>query len=221
MACELAIRGSINWWLIGAFFVCTAVCPRIGQGDERKEAPEKKYVEVPSKASQAGSNGPKRDGKQIVEVKLWVVEVDAKKLRAIGFDWSALVDASSEKRATLAPEFFIALEQNHLARVIATPTITSQSGRKASLEVSPQLKLDVTPVVKDDGQIELEYRIDVDTSTGNQPEQAARRLVTAYSTELESGATKCLSQTNAQRRSENGKTVETMLVVLARATTLK
>ena len=158
--------------------------------------------------------------KEMVEVKLWVFEVNITKLRNVGFDWDATFSRSFATDSAKLLAFLTALEQDNVARVISKPMISTGSGRKAWIEIS-NLKVEVTPTVVDDEHIGLEYRFEREIASEAQPDKAGRRFVTAYSTELKSGAVQLLSETKAQHRRANGEHHQTRILVLAQATTAK
>jgi hypothetical protein len=218
------MRNALAWLLSGSLLLTVlGASPAAVQGEQPKQVTEKKYTEVPARIANR-PNEPKPGDKQFVEVKLWVVEVNLTKLRALGFDVDA-IPTSSEATAkprdwTSDRKFLESLQKNGLAQFISTPMIATRSGQVASLEMGRPLQIELTPTVLDGQQLELEYRIEVDTSTANEPARAKRRLVTAYSTELTSGETTCLSQTTSKRRNDQGKPIESKLVVLATATTV-
>ena len=164
---------------------------------------------------------PPAVAKQMVEVKFWVIEVSTTKLRNIGFDWDASkLHGKANDSAAEFLGFLTALEQNNLAHVHAKPMIATRSGQKAWLDIS-NLKVEVTPTVVDDEHIGLEYRFEREIASEAQPDKAGRRFVTAYSTELKSGAVQLLSETTTQQRTAKGEPSQTTLFVLAQATTAK
>jgi hypothetical protein len=166
---------------------------------------------------------PARTEKQVVEVKLWVVEVSQTKLRNLGFDWS-VVDSGKTPLAADGQKFlgFLeALEQNNIAQIHARPQIATRSGQKATLDLSPHLKLEVTPTVTDAEHIDIAWHVDVATARDQQDNDQRRRLVSACSTELKSGAVQLLSETAVQRRNAKGELAQSKLLVLAQATVMK
>ena len=214
------MRNSFGWLLTGWLVLTVLGALPAAQREEPKPVAEKKYAEVPTRVANR-SVERKPASKQVVEVKLWVVELNLTKLRALGFDAGATATAgeSPAKTRDSTRDFKVleALQKNGLAQFIATPMIATRSGRAASLEMDRQLRIEVTPVVLSEEQVELEYRIEVDTATGSKPGSTERRLITAYTTELASGEITCLSETTTRRRDEQGKAIESKLVVLAKA----
>ncbi|MCI0357703.1 MAG: hypothetical protein L0211_04355 [Planctomycetaceae bacterium] len=165
--------------------------------------------------------------KQFVEVKLWVIEVSQSKLRNLGFDWGLARAKSSgtDSRKIMDDQQFLgfitALEQNNLASMLARPTIATQSGRKATIELSPHLKVEVTPTVIDAEHIAFYYHVEVATDREAQPDNAGRRLISACSTELKSGVGQLLSETTIHSRTAKGEPSNTTLLVFAQATIVK
>jgi hypothetical protein len=165
-----------------------------------------------------------------ITVQMWVVEVSTDKLRNLGFDWSQITTRQEFKTPTIdspaaladsfkvigAGEFlgFIkALEQNNLARVLAEPTIATVSGRKASLAIGEQLKLDVTPTAIDDKHLQLQYRVEV----GGDSAASSAPLLAGSTVQIEPGKPYLISQTRSSWRAAGGKPrqTETLLLVLA------
>jgi len=166
---------------------------------------------------------PVRAEKQIVEVKLCVVEVSMTKLRNLGLDWS-VVDSGKSPLVTDGQKFlgFLeSLEQNNIAHFHARPQIATRSGRKAALEISPHLKLEVTPTVRDGEHVDITYHVDVATARDDSDSDQRRRLVSACSTELKSGEVQLLSETMILRRTNKGELAQSKLLVLAQATAIQ
>ena len=176
--------------------------------------------------SATAEDQPKKGQKVFVEV--CVAEVSLSKLRALGFDWSALSTESffdgtdGEQQGLLS--FVDALAKDDLARICCRPQITTLSGRTASFKVGDEeqwTRLELVPEVLDTQKIQLQFRIDLKphkpaagqpNATGNAP----RQLVLDTATELEPGKTSCISETRT-RKNVDGKTVETATVILVRA----
>lgn len=161
---------------------------------------------------------PAPAAKQPVEVKFWVVEVSTTKLRNLGFDWQALEKNPNTDDPSKQLGFFLALEQNNLARILAKPMIATVSGRQATLAIEPALKVEVTPTVVDGQTIALDYRLERDIPVQAGSPETKGRFVTASATEVASGKVTLLSETNCQERRTDGKPNDTKLLVFAQAT---
>jgi hypothetical protein len=161
--------------------------------------------------------------RQFVEVKLWVVEVSKTKLRSLGFDWDAVPrrPGSAITNDENLTGFLEALDQNGIASMHFKPRIATESGHTATIEISPFRKVEVTPTIIDAEHIAFDYHVEVTTRSEAQPDKAGRRLVSACSTELKSGATQLLSETTTQQRTAKGEPTQTTLLVLAQATIVK
>lgn len=172
---------------------------------------------------------PKKGQKVFVEV--CVAEVSLSKLKALGFDFSAILSMESDPRSDGMPQdvmgFLEALSRDSLARVVSRPRLATMSGRSASLQIGDAkgqgVRLNVVPHVRDSGNIRLEYRIELNVpppdADGENPPGAdsAQQFVLASATELEPGKACCVSETRSRRTNERGKLVETATVVLLRA----
>jgi|GEM_PF-4507579 Flp pilus assembly protein, secretin CpaC len=167
--------------------------------------------------------------KQFVEVKLWVFEVSTTKLRTLCFDEGYIrgnpkaIDDQQPKRLDDEQflKFLTALEQNNLVQKLSSPMIATRSGQKASIEISPYRKIEVTPTIIDGEQIGLDYHVEVATASQAKPDKVGRRLVSACSTELKSGVGQLLSETTSLQRTAQGKPNDSTILVYAQATIVK
>lgn len=205
------------WLSFCATIFVALASPPLGLGQE--------YVEI------AGRTAADLSSSKKITVHLWVVEVDTDKLRNLGFEWSQIkarnetttrsvssigdladaVSAAGDLRGF--QRFLKALEQNNLARTLSQPTITTLSGRPASLAVG-ELQLDVTPTVIDDNRVQLQYRIEVGRET---PPTASTPFIAGSTIEAEAGKPCLVSQTRSSWLAASGKTrqVDTLLFVQA------
>lgn len=164
---------------------------------------------------------PPPASEQLVEVKFWVIEISTTKLRNLGFDWNAIHGSSKLTDDAKVLDFLTALDQNGLAHTLAKPMIATRNGRKASLEIGPHLKVEVTPTVATDEHIALAYHVEVATVSDAQRNKTGRHLVSACSTELKSGVVQLLSETTTRQRTVKGEPSQTTLLVLAQAATIE
>lgn len=197
------LPASRTCWLFCCATLAAAVAfPPLGLGQE--------YVEIAGRT--ADSSSLKK-----ITVQMWVVEVSTDKLRNLGFDWDVIRSTNKEGILPVEKlEFLKSLEQNNLARMLAEPTIATVSGRKASLAVGEQLKLDVTPTAIDDKHIQLQYRVEVGAA-GREGIADATPFVAGSTVQVEAGKPCLVSQTRSSWQTANGKPrqTETLLMVQA------
>jgi hypothetical protein len=175
-------------------------------------------------------DAPKKEQKVFVEV--CVAEVSLSKLRALGFDWDAAHSTFEPTYRTNDDpldllSFVEALGKDDLARVLSHPRLATMSGRTASLQVGDAkgqgVRLELVPQVLDTQKIQLQYRIELNLSKPaaagevNDRRHATRELVLDSATEFAPGIACCVSETRSRRTNEQGKTEETVTIVLLRA----
>jgi hypothetical protein len=165
---------------------------------------------------------------QRVFIEVFVAEVSLSKLRALGFDLDALhlfAEAASgtDEEPRNAISTLEALGKDNLVRLISHPRLATMSGRAASLQVGDAIKLEIVPQASDEQKIQLDYRIELNipqSAVGGEEVEGGRKsthqLVLDSATELDPGKACCVSETRS-RRSEGGKTHETLTVVILRA----
>ncbi|HZL89722.1 MAG TPA: hypothetical protein VFB96_15260 [Pirellulaceae bacterium] len=185
--------------LVVLSLVCLAGSPRWGIAEETAKEEHQVFIEV------------------------CVAEISLSKLRTLGFDTSALhLDTESAGRTDDGQRDAIstiaALGKDNLVRVISHPRLATMSGRQASIQVGDAIKLEVVPQVGDQRQIQLDYRLELNLSDANAAKErhSTHQLMVDSATELVPGKTCCVSETRS-RRTEDGKTHETLTVVLLRA----
>ena len=163
----------------------------------------------------AVAEDPSPVSKQVVEVKLWVIEVSNTKLRNLGFDWDHARGDTKLADDSNMLGFLTALEQNNIAYALAKPMIATRSGQKASIDMAPHLKVELTATASADDHVDLAYHIDIANARGS-----GGRFVSAHSTELKSGVVQLLSQTTTQRTAK-GEPNHSTILVFAQATIVK
>jgi type II secretory pathway component GspD/PulD (secretin) len=169
---------------------------------------------------------------QSLAIQMTLVRVNATKFKNLGFIWSQLLpdgrqsessDLTSLVTASEAPEklagFLEALRQNSLATVLAEPTIVTLDGRTASLKVGGT-QLDVVPIVRGDGRVHLECRLEYEYENGCDPVTKApskAQLVADSSVILPLGKTFVLGHSPSSE-SKDGTVTEYHTIVLATVT---
>jgi hypothetical protein len=130
---------------------------------------------VPAPPSHAQE--PAAPPKTVVKIELWLFELDVAKLRRLDLTSEQLgpdgqsetvkiidVLEGKEKRSPILqrPDDLLTLLRNAgVARVLCEPIFATLGGRKASLAVGGTnhgTRIDATPTVKEDGQIQLDIR---------------------------------------------------------------
>jgi hypothetical protein len=184
-----------------------------------------------SRAEESGRASPL---KLVVEVK--VVELNLDKIRRLGFDWAQLAPDGGEKKYDIiqilnrevpAGEgfsgFLDALAKNGLARTLAEPTIVTLDGRPASFDMNGMTKLDIVPIVRGDGRVHFECRLEI-----REPVIEDDRIIEAKTTArppivkldaanlLELGKCSLLSRARTKQTGSDGKTSEIETLVLVR-----
>jgi len=175
---------------------------------------------------------------QKVAVEVRVVEINIDKLNKLGFEWTKLAPDGAKResideviqllnREPIAAQqfsgFLEALRVNGLARILAEPTIITLDGRPASLNVAEVTKLDILPIVRGDGRVHLECRLELreahlDGDRINEVKTAAKPPIIKLDSAdlLEFGKTTLLSRARTTHPTAGGKTTEIETLVLAR-----
>jgi len=182
-----------------------------------KEPPVIIDAELPGKAPVANRGAAGKATPVIIEFT--VLEVDVNKLRAVGFDWDLISSGGKPSPDLACPlscklatgqrleGFLKALTQYNLAKVLSNPTLTTLSGRPASIAVGDQLKLDVVPIVLGSGRIRVEHRLEL----------SAAKLKSDSTSELDPGQVAVVSKVRSEHKDALGKVRETETLVLVRA----
>jgi hypothetical protein len=175
--------------------------------------------------------------KLVVEVK--VAEIYVQKVRNLGFDWAQISATGGIKKRSVEDVvqslnrepasaegfagFLDALAQNGLGRILAEPTLITLDGRPASLNVAETTKLDIVPIVRGDGRVHLECRLELrephmDGDRINEAKTAAKPPIVKLDSAdlLELGKTSLLSRARTTRPTAGGKATEIETLVLIR-----
>jgi hypothetical protein len=180
--------------------------------------------------------------KTVVQIELWMAELNVAKLRTLDLTCEYL-DADGQSRKTKVidvlegkandapilqhPDKLLAvLRGAGVARVFCEPTLATLSGRKASLAVGGS-KFDATPSVLESGQIRLDVHAEHNEPTpriGRRNPPGNQQWVVETSVNLESGKTVLpMSLDQVHMTYPNGKPAPSVPIpfVLIRATVVK
>lgn len=124
--------------------------------------------------------GQEQNPKQVIVIETWVVVIDFVKLRSLDLTMEQLETSGRTRTIKIVDvlegkannaqilqrpkELLKVLRQAGVVQVLHEPRLAATSGRKATLEVGDSensLKIEAMPIAKANGQIQMDFRVEV------------------------------------------------------------